>query len=78
MAKFTIIGEYWDNEQGYAAQVEAKDEDAAIELAQTECGNELREEDPDYEGSESDELNQPLKIWAVLAGWPKVLYTHDV
>ena len=74
MNKYTIIGEYWDNEQGYAAQIEAKDEDDAIAQAQNECLEALNEEQEDGEELE----DAPLKIWAVLAGWPKVLYTHDV
>ena len=75
MTKFTIIAEYWDNEQGYATHVEAEDEDAAIALAQTECLEALNEEQDDDEESLED---APLKILAVLEGWPKVLYTHDV
>ena len=74
MRKYTVIGEYWDNEQGYAAQVEAKDEESAMEEAQNQCLEELNEECNDDEQLE----DAPLKIWAVIAGWPKVLYTHDV
>jgi len=76
MKKYTVIGEYWDNEQGYAAQVEAADEDDAIAAAQNQCLEELNEE---QEREDDEQLeDEPLKIWAVLAGWPKVLYTHDV
>ena len=70
----TVIGEYWDNEQGYAAQVEAADEDDAIAAAQNQCLEGLNNEHDDDDQLE----DEPLKIWAVLAGWPEVLYTHDV
>ena len=74
MKKYTIIGEYWDKEQGYAAQVEAADEKAAMQEAQNEALESLNKENGDDEQFE----DEPLKIWAVLEGWPKVLYTHDV
>lgn len=71
MNKYTVIGEYWDNEQSYASRFTANDVDHAIDQAQDEASNKEAPYEP-------DEAETPLRIWAVLAGWPKVLYTHDV
>ena len=71
---FTIIGEYWDNEQGYAAEVRSGDEQEAMEKAQAECRQLLRagRDEPDEE--EAEEADEPLRIWAVLEGTPEVVY----
>lgn len=67
--RYTVIGEYWDNEQAYCAHVMGADEDAAIELAQAQCAEQLQAEEP---LEETDQ--QPLRIWAVLRGWVEVSY----
>ena len=84
--KFTVIAEIWDNEQGYAATVDATDSDEAIEIVlaeyraavvaqQAASGEPIdpEEEDEDDEDSE-DGL---LRIWAVLEGTPAVVMLRD-
>lgn len=81
---YTVIAEMWSNEQGYAATVQAVDDDAAVELVQEQYaqavaaakqgrGEEETEEDEDDEDSE----NSLLRIWAVLEGNPDVIHLRD-
>lgn len=69
MKHYTVIGRYYDNEQGYATHVKADDEDGAIAEAQREA----------FESYEDEDANQePLEIVAVLAGHARILQTRDV
>lgn len=86
LQKFTVIGEYWDNEQGFATQVEAVDADGAIELAEAEVkaimtakrgGQAAPVAGEAQEDEEEDNESDLLRVWAVLQGWPEVLYLRD-
>ena len=81
---YTVIAEMWSNEQGYAATVQAVDDDAAAALVQQQYaqavaaakqgqGEEESETDEDDEDSESG----LLRIWAVLEGNPDVIHLRD-
>lgn len=83
LKRFTVIAEIWDNEQGYAATVSAKDADEAIEMvlakyraaaakARGEEAADESEEDEDEDGEDG-----LLRIWAVVEGAPDVVYTRD-
>ena len=75
---FTVIAEMWNNEQGYAATVQAVNDDAAIEQVQAQYQQHVAAQkaargEEDAEDSE-DGL---LRIWAVLEGNPDVIYLRD-
>ena len=61
---FTVIGTYYDNNQGYSDTVMAKDEDDAIEQVQLSLLGDERDDDPTYEA---------LRVVAVVAGDVQVL-----
>lgn len=77
---FTVIAEFWDNEQGFTTEVEAADAEQAMALAEAEAqailtaGREPDEADPD----ELDEAQgEALRIWAVVEGAPAVVWQRD-
>lgn len=85
---FTVIAEMWDNEQGYAATVQAVDDDAAVELVKQQyagsvraaklAAGEVEENDEDDEDEDEDEGDEyELRTWAVLRGKPDVIYLRD-
>ena len=61
---FTVIGTFYDNNQGYVDTVTAQDENDAIEQVQASLVGDERDDDPTYEA---------LRIIAVIAGDVQVL-----
>lgn len=82
---YTVFAEIWDNEQGYAATVQAVDNDAACELVRQQyqlAVNAARDaeesgERPASEGGGEDCEKGLLRIWAVVRGNPDVVYLRD-
>lgn len=82
LLKFTVIGEFWDNEQGFSTQVEATDSDGAVELAEAEVkaimvakrGGKAAEVLAEEEEENESDL---LRVWAVVEGWQNVVYLRD-
>jgi hypothetical protein len=67
MKKYTVVGEYWDNEQTYVEHVEVEGGPAAAEKAAQKMAAEhlSREDDEPYDDYET---NPPLKIHSVFEG----------
>lgn len=91
LKRFTVIGEYLSNSQGYCGHVLATDDDHASELAIAEVAASLLAEHQqsqaeakergwgpveDYE--EPEEGDEPeLRVWAVLPGWVEPVAVRD-
>lgn len=72
---FTVVGEFYDNEQGFTTCVEADDDDHAIDLAQAEAAAILASGRDGKDDEEPD--STPLVIWAVLRGEASAVYVKS-